>query len=223
MDGLWSWRRVRTSVVVAVVGGVVLTGCSSPSQGSGSSLMGGPGSDTSSGGSGGGGGMGGGGSGGGGMGGGGYQSSAASCSSRPTSLPGSTVTVTLGDMGMSTVMGGTAPAGAQMMLQATPANVPAGQVSFVVDNKGWRTHELIILPLNVGAGAGQRTVGADGKVTEDGALGEASTSCGVGAGDGISSGSASWVSVTMPAGHYEMVCNLANHYSDGMHQELDVS
>jgi uncharacterized cupredoxin-like copper-binding protein len=222
MDGLWSWRRVRTSVVVAVVGGVVLTGCSSPSQGSGSSLMGGAGSDTGSGGSGGGG-MGGGGSGGGGMGGGGYQSSAASCSSRPTSLPGSTVTVTLGDMGMSTTMGGTAPAGAQMMLQATPVRVPAGQVSFVVDNKGWRTHELIILPLDAGAGAGQRTVGSDGKVTEDGAVGEASTSCGNGAGDGISSGSASWVSITLPAGHYEMVCNLANHYSDGMHQELDVS
>jgi uncharacterized cupredoxin-like copper-binding protein len=207
MDGPWSWHRVRASVLVAVVGGVVLAGCSSPPQHSGGPMMGGTV----------------GGTGGSGMGGGGYQSSAASCSSRPTSLPGSTVTVTLGDMGMSTTMGGTAPAGAQMMLQASPVSVPAGQVSFVVDNKGWRTHELVILPLNAGAGAGQRTVGADGKVTEDGALGEASTSCGAGAGDGITSGSASWVSATLPAGHYEMVCNLANHYSDGMHQELDVT
>lgn len=154
---------------------------------------------------------------------GGYQYSATSCASRPTSLPGSTVTVTLGDMGMSTMMSGTAPVGARMMLQATPVRVPSGQVSFIVDNRGWRTHELIILPLTAGAGAGQRTVGADGKVTEDGALGEASSTCGVGAGAGITSGSASWVSVTLPAGHYEMVCNLANHYSDGMHQELDVS
>lgn len=154
---------------------------------------------------------------------GGYQYSATSCASRPTSLPGSTVTVTLGDMGMSTMMSGTAPVGARMMLQATPVSVPSGQVSFIVDNRGWRTHELIILPLTAGAGAGQRTVGADGKVTEDGALGEASSTCGVGAGDGITSGSASWVSVTLPAGHYEMVCNIANHYSDGMHQELDVS
>jgi uncharacterized cupredoxin-like copper-binding protein len=180
-------------------------------------MMGGTGSDTGSSDTGSGG------TGSGGTGSGGYQYSARSCASRPTSLPGSTVTVTLGDMGMNTMMGGTAPAGAQMMLQATPVSVPAGQVSFVVDNRGWRTHELIILPSNAGAGAGQRTVGADGKVTEDGALGEASTSCGVGAGDGITSGSASWVSVTLPAGHYEMVCNLANHYSDGMHQELDVT
>jgi uncharacterized cupredoxin-like copper-binding protein len=154
---------------------------------------------------------------------GGYQYSATSCASRPTSLPGSTVTVTLGDMGMGTMMSGAAPVGARMMLQATPVSVPGGQVSFIVDNRGWRTHELIILPLDAGAGAGQRTVGADGKVTEDGALGEASSTCGVGAGDGITSGSASWVSVTLPPGHYEMVCNLANHYSDGMHQELDVT
>ena len=55
----------------------------------------------------------------------------------PTSLPGSTVNVTLGDMGMTQMMGGVAPLGGHMMLQAAPATVPGGQVSLVVSNTGW--------------------------------------------------------------------------------------
>lgn len=29
--------------------------------------------------------------------------------------------------------------------------------------------------------------------------------------------------VMLPAGRYELVCNLKNHYADGMHQGLSVS
>jgi uncharacterized cupredoxin-like copper-binding protein len=29
--------------------------------------------------------------------------------------------------------------------------------------------------------------------------------------------------VTLAPGHYELVCNLENHYADGMYQELDVT
>jgi len=29
--------------------------------------------------------------------------------------------------------------------------------------------------------------------------------------------------VTLKAGRYELICNLANHYSGGMHQELVVT
>jgi hypothetical protein len=82
-------------------------------------------------------------------------------------------------------------------------------------------YELVILPLS--AGAGQRVPGSDGKVAETGSLGEASTPCGSSAGSGIPAGSASWVTVTLPAGRYELVCNLANHYADGMYQEFDVA
>src|SRR5690349_15201622 len=61
----------------------------------------------------------------------------------PTSLPGTAVHVALGDMGVARMMGGVAPMGAHMMLRAVPASVPAGQVSFVVGNMGWRTHEMV--------------------------------------------------------------------------------
>ena len=98
----------------------------------------------------------------------GYHYSQLACSA-PSSLPGRTVTVMLADMGMTQMMGGTAPLGARMMLRAVPATVPAGRISFVAENMGWRTHELLILPLKAGSLAGQRVPGPDGKVDETGA------------------------------------------------------
>jgi len=141
----------------------------------------------------------------------------------PADLPGERVTVTLSDMGMSRTMGGTAPMGAHMSLTVEPATVPAGEVTLVVDNRGWRTHEVVVLPLADGAAAGQRVPAADGKVDETGSLGEASGSCAAGEGEGIASGAVGWVTLTLAPGHYELVCNLTNHYANGMRQELVVS
>lgn len=152
----------------------------------------------------------------------GYHLARMTCSA-PRSLPGRIVNVTLGDMGMTQMMGGTAPMGAHMMLRISPATVLAGGISVVVSNVGWRTHELVVLPLAAGAAVGRRVPGADGKVAETGSLGEASHSCGSGIGDGITSGTVSWTTLTLPAGHYELICNLPNHYADGMYEQLVVS
>jgi uncharacterized cupredoxin-like copper-binding protein len=186
----------RRSVVLATVfGALVLSGCASTSHPAGSGMMGG-GSD--------------------------YHYSRLTCSA-PTSLPGHTVSVTLADMGMTQMMSGTAPLGSHMMLHATPTNVAAGQISLVASNMGWRTHELVILPLTAGAAAGQRVPGPDGKVDETGSLGEASNSCAGGTGDGITAGTVGWTTVTLTPGRYELVCNLQNHYADGMYKEMIVT
>jgi uncharacterized cupredoxin-like copper-binding protein len=152
----------------------------------------------------------------------GYTAAPLSCTT-PQGLPGTRVDVTLGDMGMSQMMGGTAPMGSRMALVAQPGSVRAGEVTFVVQNRGWRTHELVVLPLAAGVSAGQRVPSAEGKVDEAGSLGEASRSCGAGSGEGIGSGSTGWVTITLAAGHYELVCNLRNHYANGMRQELVVT
>jgi uncharacterized cupredoxin-like copper-binding protein len=152
----------------------------------------------------------------------GYRFAQTTCSP-PGSLPGRIVNVTLADMGMTRMMGGTAPLDAHMLLRVSPATIPAGQISVAASNLGWRTHELVILPLAAGAAAGQRVPGSDGKVAETGSLGEASHSCGSGTGEGITSGTVSWTTVTLPPGRYELVCNLPNHYADGMYQELVVT
>ena len=196
-------NRAMVAARLAALGGaaaVALAGCGGPSQSAGPP---GPGM------------MGGGG-------GTGYTYSQLSCSA-PRSLPGRTVTVMLADMGMHRMMASTAPLGAPMMLRAVPATVPTGQISLVAENMGWRTHELVILPLQAGSPAGQRIPGPDGKVDESGSLGEASASCAAGSGEGISARAVGWTTVTLPTGRYELVCNLPNHYANGMHQELDVT
>ena len=151
----------------------------------------------------------------------GYHMSRLTCAA-PSSLPGTTVSVMLGDMGLTRMMGGVAPLGSHMMLRATPARVPAGKISFVVGNMGWRTHEMVVLPLAAGQPAGQRAPGKNGRVDETGSLGEASAACAAGSGDGIKAGTVGWVTLTLARGRYELVCNLRNHYTNGMHQLLVV-
>ena len=157
------------------------------------------------------------------MGGGGsYHYSRLTCSP-PASLPGATIVVRLADMGMTQMMPGDAPMGARMMLQATPSSAPAGTVSLVAQNLGWRTHEVVVLPLANGANDGQRVPGPDGKVSEDGSLGEVSGSCVAGKGEGVNPGAVGWTTLTLSPGRYELMCNLKNHYANGMHQEIVVS
>ncbi len=134
-------------------------------------------------------------------------------------LSGSVVTVTLTDMGGG--VDGGMMMGGMMRVIDQPAVVPAGRVSFRVLNEGSLTHELVVMPLPPG-GAGSRQVGSDGKVDESGSLGEASSTCGAGAGQGIAPGAASWVTLNLSAGPYELICNLPGHYARGMYTELDV-
>jgi uncharacterized cupredoxin-like copper-binding protein len=207
--------RLGKALAVLAAAGLTLTGCATVNQQSAPGMMGGTSGSHS-------GMMGGFGAGRLGAAPQGYSLSRLSCPA-PSSLPGTTVYVMLGDMGMTSMVGGVAPLGQHMMLRAVPAHVAAGQVSLVVANMGWRTHELVVLPLGPGQAAGQRTPGSDGKVDETGSLGEASASCAAGSGEGIEAGTVGWVTLSLPAGRYELVCNLANHYANGMHQLLVVT
>jgi hypothetical protein len=132
-------------------------------------------------------------------------------------LPGQQVTVVLADMHGGSMMGG------RMMLRAMPSSLVAGQVSFIAYNHGSRTHELVVLPLASEASAGSRLIGIDGTVAETGSLGEASNNCGAGGGTGIRTAGASWVTVTLERGRYELLCNLPGHYAAGMYTQLDVT
>ena len=169
----------------------------------------------------------------------GGNASSQSCAA--PALAGSPATVTLVDM--RAMMGRTMTGGGMMggggplmgendwprfrhgMMRVTlaPTSVSHGTVSLRVHNTGYLTHELVVLPLAAGQAAGTRVPGSNGKVTEDGSLGEASASCAAGTGDGITAGSTGWVTLKLPAGRYEIVCNLPGHYAAGMHTEFDVT
>ena len=143
-------------------------------------------------------------------------------------LPGTVVNVSLIDMsGMGGMMNGGQSSWrtwrpGMMRVVASPGTAAAGTVSLQVTNTGVITHELVVLPLAAGQRIGARVVGADGKVDEAGSVGEVSSSCGASAGEGLTAGGTGWTTLTLPAGRYELVCNLPGHYAAGMYTELDV-
>ncbi len=152
----------------------------------------------------------------------GYTAAPLSCAA-PQGLPGARVDVTLGDIGMSQMMGGTAPRGARMALIARPASVRAGQVSFVVANRGWRTHELVVLPWPREPPPASLSLTPPARLTRQETWERPRAPALTGSGEGIESGSVGWVTITLPSGRYELVCNLTNHYANGMRQELVVT
>lgn len=127
-----------------------------------------------------------------------------------------------GMMGPNGGMDGRAGMG-MMRLSANPTSVPAGQVSLQVTNNGMLAHEVVVMPLGQGQRPGQRPVDANGEVDETGSLGEAARSCAAGEGDGIAPGAMGWTTLTLRPGRYELLCNIAGHYSSGMYSELDVT
>jgi uncharacterized cupredoxin-like copper-binding protein len=149
--------------------------------------------------------------------GGGQSLTLAGCQPQVTS--GAVVQVELSDRG-GTMMGGGAPM--MVSLTASPDIVVSGPVTFVATNTGAMNHELLILPMPAD-GPGTRAVGNDGKIDERSSLGEASTSCGRGPGDGITPGSRSWMSVTLAPGKYELLCDEPWHYAGGMFTSFTVS
>ncbi len=105
-----------------------------------------------------------------------------------------------------------------MRLSLGKNTVAAGQASFVAINGGSVSHELMILPLPDGQIVGTRLIAPNAKIDENGSIGEASATCARGSGDGIAPGSSGWVTVMLPVGRYEIVCNLPGHYAAGMYE-----
>jgi len=137
----------------------------------------------------------------------------------PSHPAGARLDVELADMGMGGMMAAT-PMRATLRLSTD--QVASGTVTIVAHNSGRLVHELVVLPLP-SDGAGTRPIGADDTVDETGSLGEASKSCAAGSGDGITPGSAGWVTLHVHPGRYELVCNESGHYRVGMFSALTVS
>ncbi len=141
----------------------------------------------------------------------------ASCG--PRHPAGQVVNVTLSDRG-GVMMGGNNLM--MVSLVASPNVVAGGTITFVATNFGAMNHEFLVLPAPAD-GVGTRASGVDGKIDESSSLGEASTSCGAGAGQGISPGTTSWVTVKLAAGHYELLCDEPWHYANGMFAAFTVT
>ena len=90
--------------------------------------------------------------------------------------------------------------------------VPAGEVTFAVQNDGPSVHEFVIL----------KTDAAPGDLpTEDGDVAEDEVEA-VDEIEDIDADSAPELSADLEPGHYVVICNLPGHYKQGMNAEFTV-
>lgn len=91
-----------------------------------------------------------------------------------------------------------------------PTSAKAGKVTFDVKNTGSATHEMVVIKTAKGAA----DLGKGSRVPETGSAGET--------GD-IPAGGTKKVTLNLKAGHYVLICNIAGHYSAGMHTDFTVN
>ena len=96
-----------------------------------------------------------------------------------------------------------------------PARIPAGNVRFLVDNRGPDQHELIV----VRAAGAELPLRADAATVDEEGL-ERST---VGVLEPGAVGSVRELDVHLRPGRYEVFCNMAGHYLGGMSAEFTVA
>jgi len=117
--------------------------------------------------------------------------------------------------GAAPARGGTVNATLTEMKIAVDRNsIPAGPVTFVVKNSGAVVHELVVLQTDVPQDKLAADAAQAGKVVETGNLGET--------GD-VNVGESKTFAVTLPAGHYVLMCNEVGHYTSGMHMAFTVN
>jgi len=101
-----------------------------------------------------------------------------------------------------------------MKVSVDRTSVPAGAVTFVVKNTGAVVHELVVLQTDVAQDKIAMNMDEAGKMDETGNVAET--------GD-VDAGQSKTFTVTLPAGHYVLMCNEIGHYEAGMHMTFTVS
>ena len=103
----------------------------------------------------------------------------------------------------------------QWAIHLTAETAKAGKVTFTMTNYGTITHEMLVVKTDVAPG--KITVGADGKFNEDDpawtVVDEISE---------FDAGSTESKTFDLEAGKYQIVCNIPNHYNNGMFLPFEV-
>jgi len=98
----------------------------------------------------------------------------------------------------------------ELAMTVSAATAPAGPLTFHVTNAGTTTHEFVVIR---SARSAAMLPMEKGRAGEGGNVGET--------GD-MKAGAAQDLTLTLPAGHYALICNLPGHYAGGMHADLTV-
>jgi uncharacterized cupredoxin-like copper-binding protein len=89
------------------------------------------------------------------------------------------------------------------------SSAKAGTVTFKVKNTGDIEHELVVIKTKTRA-AKLKTKG--GRAVETGAVDEVE----------VASGKTKSLKVKLKKGHYALICNIGDHYTEGMHKDFTV-
>lgn len=99
---------------------------------------------------------------------------------------------------------------------AAPISIPpAGEVTFEVHNQGTITHEFVVIKTDLAEGE----LPLDGDVVDENGTGVDI----VDQIDAIDPDGSQVLTVTLDAGNYVLICNIATHYSQGMHASMQVT
>ncbi len=101
-----------------------------------------------------------------------------------------------------------------MKISLDRTSIPAGTITFVVKNTGAIEHELVVLETSTAQDKIAMDMDEEGKMDETGNVGET--------GD-MNIGETKTFTVTLPAGHYVLICNEVGHYAAGMHMTFTVN
>jgi len=104
----------------------------------------------------------------------------------------------------------------EWQIVADRTTVKAGEVTFTATNKGSFNHELLVIRTDLPLGA--FAIGDDGKFNED----DESTLNVAESGE-YEVGLTKTFTAKLKPGKYQLVCNIPNHYQNGMHIEFTVT
>ncbi len=91
---------------------------------------------------------------------------------------------------------------------------PAGEVTFEVHNQGTITHEFVVIKTDLAEGE----LPLDGDTVDENGTGVDI----VDEIEGIDPDGSQVLTVTLDPGNYLLICNIATHYSQGMHASMQV-
>jgi uncharacterized cupredoxin-like copper-binding protein len=102
----------------------------------------------------------------------------------------------------------------ELMLTLSATEAKAGKVTFHVTNLGTTEHEMVVVPLALGATPAVLADPSTGEAKEDASLGEVGSTPAGKSGD---------VTLDLAPGRYALLCNEPGHFSGGMYTTLTVS
>ncbi len=103
----------------------------------------------------------------------------------------------------------------EWLVQSDHESINAGTVNFTFANTGKIVHEVVLIRTD--DAPGQIPVDAKGRLNEDDP-----NSLNVGETEEMDPGKTVTFTETLPPGHYQLVCNIAGHYGQGMYVPFTV-